>query len=228
MGILGILIISSTLLAGELVDRIIATVDGHAITLSELNRAVLTGTMTRETGENDGQFRSRVLSEMIDEYLRLRDALRFSPVPPAPAQVNAQMDRLKARLRAEGRNADDEFRRAGLSEQDVRLALTRQMIVTQYVDDRFASVAFISAGDIAARYEGPFSERLRREGKPIPPLTAVEEDLRKEIQSERTAQEIEKWTADLRSRARITYEENPAAPAGQPVVLSRLPAGKGH
>ncbi len=206
-----------------MLDRIVATVDERAITLSELNRAVLTGVIAPEAGETHGTFRERVLNVMIDEYLRYRDALRFSPTSPDPAEVDRSLETLRARLRAEGKDPDAEFRAAGLSAPEVRASLERQIVVRQYVRDRFAALAFVSSEDLDQEYAAVVEE-ARTAGRPAPARPTIEDQLRERIRDRRTVEEIDKWTKDLREKARITIlSEAPSLPEGKPVVLSKAP-----
>ena len=209
--------------AAVTLDRIVATVDERAITLTELDRAVLTGALVRGAGETETQFRERVLSEMIDEYLRYRDALRFLPAVPDAAQVDAAVDALRARLKKEGRDPEAEFRAAGMSDAEVRASLERQLVVTQYVRDRFAALSFVSPEDIDAEYAA-VSDAYRKSGRTPPPRAGIEEELRDRIRDRRTAEEIDKWTKELREKARITLLAPAVISAGRkPTVISKSP-----
>lgn len=190
--------------AATIVDRVAATVDGRAITESEVRRAILTAGLAPSASESETQFRDRVLSAMIDDSLRYRDALRFSPASPDAAAVDAELRKLRQRLQSEGKDPDREFRAAGMTIEEVRASIEKQMVVSQYVRERFSALAFISPEDLQAEYEGPFSDAYRRAGRPIPPLSSVEDDVREELRARRTADEVDKWTKDLREKARIT------------------------
>lgn len=208
---------------GATLDRVVATVDERAITLSELNRAVLTGGLAREGTESESQFRDRVLSEMIDEYLRYRDALRFSPAAPDPAAVDQAVESLRKRLREEGKDPDAEFREAGLSPAEVRASVERQIVVTRYVRDRFAATAFVSPEDLDQEYAAVLDE-YRKSGRVPPPRDALDEELRGRLRDRRTSEEIDKWTKDLREKARITMlTEAPIPPGRKSTTLSKNP-----
>lgn len=204
-------------------DRIVATVDERAITLTELDRAILTGALAKESGETDEQFRDRVLSEMIDEYLRYRDALRFLPAPPDPARVDAALEAVRSRLRAAGKDPEAEFRAAGMSDAEVRASLERQLVVTQYVRDRFAALAFVAPEDLDQEYAA-VAEEYRKTGRTPPPRAGLEEELRDRVRDRRTAEEVDKWTKDLREKARITRLGPPEIdPSRKPTVISKAP-----
>lgn len=212
---------------GAAIDRIVASVDDRAITESELVRATLTGGIPREAGEDNGAFRARVLSEMIDEYLRYRDALRFSPSPPDAAEIRKALEALRARLSSEGKNPAAAFREAGLSEEAVRAAIERQLVVTRYVRDRFSALAIIGEEELRQEYDGAYSGEIRAAGRSIPPYSGVEEILRSRVRDRKTAEEVEKWTRELREKARISVTaEDP--PLGKRVrrVISSVPPEK--
>lgn len=203
----GILLIAGISSAGVF-DRIVAMVDGHPITRSELLEAILTGAMEPGAAEPREAFEKRVLSEMIDEELRYRDARRFSPAPPDPAAVEKAYEALAGRIRAQGKIPEAEFAGAGLSPEGVRERLARQMVVSQFLKDRFEALVFVSPDDARAEYDGPFTERSRASGRPVPPYADVVNDLREEIRRRREAEEVDKWTAELRAKARITIMDS--------------------
>jgi hypothetical protein len=207
----------------ETVDRVVATVDARAITELELRRAELTGAMERGPGESGESYRARVLDEMIDDYLRYQDAMRFAPVLPDTTELDAAMKRLAARLKSEGKDPETEFRRAGMSSDEVRASLEKQLIVSRYLKERFASLAVITPKDVEEEYAA-LAEESRKQGKPVPPLAEAEAGLREQIRARRAGEEIDKWTQSLREKARITVLGEPG-PLGErkPVVLSKVP-----
>jgi hypothetical protein len=210
-----------------ILDRVAATVDGRAITESEVRRTILTADLRPSAGESPMQFRDRVLSAMIDDYLHYRDALRFSPAPPDAAAVDAALRKLRQRLQSEGKDPDTEFRQAGMSIEEVRASIEKQLVVSQYVRERFSVLAFVSPEDLQKEYEGPFSEAYRQAGRTVPPLSSVEEDVREELRARRTADEVDKWTKDLREKARIiVYAEVPPFGSRRKITVSDAPKPK--
>lgn len=214
---------------GAVVDRIVATVDGRAITESELARAIVTGGIPRAAGEAEGSYRSRVLSEMIDEFVRYRDALRFSPAPPDAAEIRKAFEGLRARLVSEGKDPAAAFRDAGLSEETVRAAIARQLVVSRYVKDRFSALAIVAEDELRQEYEGAFSSELKAAGRAVPSYSEAEETLRARLRDRKTSEEVEKWTHELREKARITILENdPPLGIRTRQVLSSVPPEKSN
>jgi hypothetical protein len=133
------------------------------------------------------------------------------------------LEAVRARLRAAGKDPEAEFRAAGMSDPEVRASLERQLVVTQYVRDRFAALAFISPEDLDQEYAAVAGE-YRKTGRTPPPRDALEEELRDRVRDRRTAEEVDKWTNDLREKARITRLGPPEISPGRPsTVISKTP-----
>jgi hypothetical protein len=221
---LGAVLVALAASGPAILDRVAATVDGRAITESEVARTILTAGLSPASEESPSRFRSRVLDEMIDDYLRYRDALRFSPAPPDAATVDAALARLRQRLASERKDPDSEFRHAGMTVAEVRASIEKQLVVSQYVRERFSVLAFVSPEELQKEYEGPFSGKYRAAGRAVPPFAGVQDDLREEIRTTRTAEEVEKWTKDLREKARIAiYFDVPSFENRRRVVVSKNP-----
>ena len=47
------------------------------------------------------------MDALIDQHLEYEDAVRFGPAPPDAAEINAAFDKLRERLKAEGKDPDD-------------------------------------------------------------------------------------------------------------------------
>src|SRR6188474_3972305 len=94
---------------GEIVDRIAATVNDTAIPESEVREAMLFSALEKQPGEAPEAFRARILDALIDQHLEYEDAVRFGPAPPDAAEVNAELDKLRERLKSEGKDPDAEF-----------------------------------------------------------------------------------------------------------------------
>ncbi len=92
---------------------------------------------------------------------------------------------------------------AELTLDEVRALVKRQLQVEAYIQERFAPLVFISNEEIDAYYRGPWTEQRRERGLPVPPLSAVREEIRTAVRGSRLQEEIGKWTAQLRARADV-------------------------
>lgn len=214
-------------LAAEIVDRIAATVNEVAIPESAVRRATVVSALEPEAGESPEDFRARVLDALIDQRLQHDEALRFGPPPPDAAALEAAMKRLRERLRENGKDPDAEFAAAGMTEQEVRDALERQLIVQRYLVERFRPVAFADEERAREEYEKNFLPERRAAGLPVPPFEEVAEAMRARSQQRVFDEEVARWMKELRTRSRVAVYRIPLPlpPGRTPIPLSGALAG---
>ena len=206
-----------------IVDRIAAVVDGVAIPESAVRRAVATSALQPEAGEKPEAFRARVLEALIDQRLEYEDAVRFGPAPPDAADISAAVQKLRERLKAEGKDPDAEFAAASLTPEEVRATVERQLVIQRHLAERFRPMAIADAETAREEYETRYVPERKSAGLPVPPFEAVSEAMRVRAQQRVFAEEVAKWLKELRQKARIEiYGLPPPYPAGAtPVILSK-------
>lgn len=209
----------------EIVDRIAATVNDAAIPESEVRRAMLVSALEPAPNETREAFRERVIDALIDQYLEYQDAVRFGSAQPDAADVTAAMDKLRDGLRKQGKNPDDEFARAGMTAEDVRSALERQLVISRYLKERFAPLAYADEAQAREEYEKRYAPERRAAGQPVEPFEAVAEQMRSSYSERAFDEEVAKWLKDLRQRSRISIYRLPVEiPRDRtPVVVSSAP-----
>ena len=214
---------------GEIVDRIAATVDEVAIPESEVRKAMVLSAVEQVPGETPEARRARVIEAMIDERLEYREALRFGPATPEPSAIEAAMKRLRERLLADGKKPEEEFARAGMTPEEVRSALERQIIVQNYLQERFRPISFADEERAREEYEKFYLPERKAAGQPAQPFESVADDMRRNSQQRLFNEEADKWMKEIRQKARITVfpAPKPIPPDRTPVPLSAVtPAPK--
>jgi hypothetical protein len=209
----------------RIVDRIAAAVNDIAIPESEVRKAMVVSALTPEPGESPEAFRGRVLDALIDQHLEHDDAARFGPPPPNAAEIAEALEKLEERLRAEGRDPKAEYAKAGLTPDDVRASLERQLVVQKYLRERFAPMAYANDEQAREEYDQRLVPELHAAGQPVPAFEQVAEEMRRRYSARAFDEEVAKWLKDLRQKSRISIYRIPAVlPAGpEAVVVSREP-----
>lgn len=210
----------------EVVDRIAATVNDTAIPESEVRRAVVVSGLAPNAGETAEAFRARILDALIEEHLEYEDAARFGPAPPDAPEIQKAMTSLRDRIKAEGKDPDAEFARAGMTVDEVRASIDRQLVIARYLRERFAPIAYADEEQARAEYEKRYVPEQKAAGAPVQPFDAVAEEMRRRSSVRTFDEEVSKWLKDLRQKARVSIYRIPVAvPEGRtPVVLSAAPA----
>ncbi|HEX9736094.1 MAG TPA: hypothetical protein VGG06_29380 [Thermoanaerobaculia bacterium] len=204
----------------ELVDRVVAVVDDDPIFHSDVERLIALGLVEAAPGEDPRALRRRVLDDLIDERLRLREVERFEAAQVSLADVDRQVALIRERYGGEDRLAA-ELRRLGLDEEGLRHLLTRQLRVLAYVDARISPRVFVDLDDVRAYYETELTAEMARQGLPLPPLAEVREAIRRLLRERRLNEEIEAWTEELRLAADVVdHFERPSRDL--PPVVQRI------
>jgi len=204
-------ILTAALSQSTIVDRIAATVDDEAITESDVRKAIATSPLRPAPDESPEAFRGRVLDALIDQRLSYADALRFGPAAPDPAAVEEALARLKTRLKSEGKDPEKEFAAAGLTPEEVRASVERQLLIQRYLQERFRPVAFADDARAREEYEKVYVPEVRAANGTPEPFEKVEEEMRRRAQQRTFEEEVEKWMKELREKARIVIYKAPAS-----------------
>jgi hypothetical protein len=194
---------------GEIVDRIAASVNDTAIPESQVRKAIVVSALTPEAGEDAEAFRARVLEALIDQYLEYEDAVRFGPAAPDAAEIRTAMERLNEKLKAEGKDAEAEFARAGLTTDDVRALLERQLVISRYLRERFAPIAYADEAQAREEYEKVYLPEQKAAGAEVALFESVSEQMRQRSSERAFDEEVAKWLKDLRQKARIAVYRIP-------------------
>jgi hypothetical protein len=167
--------------AGEVIERVVASVDGEPILLSDVSLL----------GRVRGVSRELALEALIDEHLMVREARRLGL--SLHDDEAAYQDLLGRRPDLA---ADPEFG------PGLRRLARRQATILQYFDLRLLPLVRIGAEELRRAYEQEHA------GADAPSFEAVEESLRERLTRRELDERIEEWVRDLRARAEIRY--NPA------------------
>ncbi|MDQ2871117.1 MAG: SurA N-terminal domain-containing protein [Acidobacteriota bacterium] len=211
--------------AADVVDRIAATLDDVAIPESDVRKAMAVSAIAPEPGEDTAAHRRRVLDALIDQRLQYREALRFGPAVPDAAELDAALKKLRERLQSEGRDPAAEFAAAGMTPEDVRASLARQLVVQNYLQERFRPIAIADEERAREEYDTRYTAERRAAGAPVEPFESVAEEMRRRSQQRVFNEEAERWMREIRQKARIAIYKI-ALPIGEgrnPIPLPTPP-----
>jgi hypothetical protein len=164
----------------EVIERILAVVDGRPVLLSEVRLLEALRGLPREAA----------LEELIDERLMFREAARLSPTALSAEDEERAFESLRPRAAALLPGA----------EADLRRLAHRQAAILRYVDFRFRPQVRVTEDAVRAAYE---AELAGRAGAPT--LEAAGPALRARLEARALDEKIEAWIKELRAAAEIRY-----------------------
>ena len=178
------------LAAQQLLDRVVARVNGNAITLSDVRAAVGLGVVA---GDADASLR-----QMIDRQILLVEVQRFPPQEPSVAAVDAEAMTLTARA---GDGLAALMLATGIDESRVRESARETLRIRAYLEQRFGTDVQVSEDEVDRYYREHPDEFLR--GGLLIPFAEAEPIARQRAAALRRTALIDTWMMDLRSRADV-------------------------
>ena len=121
--------------ADEVIDRVLAVVDGELITLSDVRAAIELGRVQAGTAPDPQRV---VLSQLIDRVLVLSEVDRFAPPEPSALTIDAAAEAVAARFPSQ-EVFDATLKRLGIDQQFVRELLREDLRIRAYLDQRFTA-----------------------------------------------------------------------------------------
>src|SRR5262249_28080333 len=123
------------------------------------------------------------------------------------------------RLREEGKDPTREFTSAGMTVDDVRASVERQLVIQRYLRERFRPGTLADEERARAEYEERFAPEKRAAGQPVPPFDEAADQMRARARERSFDDEVEKWVKELRDKARIRIYPAPSASTVEPGPL---------
>jgi hypothetical protein len=180
--------------AQQLLDRVVARVDGAPITLTDVQAAIGLGII--QVGSGDAI--AEGTQQMIDRQLELTEVQRFPPPEPSPDAVARETARLTMNA---GSRLPMLMQSTGLTEQRITDLARDSLRIAGYLDQRFGTTVQVSDEEVAAYYRTHEAEFTK--GGVTVPYEDAEPVARQRVSSERRRVIITQWIRDLRSRADV-------------------------
>ncbi len=193
--------------AAQVIDRIIATVNGHVILQSDWDEglcyeALLTNRKLAQFTEDD---RRSVLDRLIDQEL-LREQMKsadFSPATDAEVAVRVADARKQYPQAASNEGWQALLAQYHLTEKDLMTHVRQQIDVMRLVDARLRPTVQIDSKSIEAYYRDQFVPRLKQAGASEVPLAEVSAKIRDLLTEEKVSELLVSWLQNLRSEGQV-------------------------
>jgi hypothetical protein len=167
--------------SAEVIERILAVVDGRPIVQSEV------ALLERVRGLEH----ATAVTAAIDERLMFQEAARLPQAAVSAEDEELAYKSLEGLLPASGELA-----------RSLRLLARRQAAILKYIDFRFRPQVRVLDAAVRQAYD---AETLGREDAPAYELAAPE--IRARLERKSLDEKIEAWVAELRASAEVRYNE---------------------
>ena len=193
--------------AGEVIDRIVATVNGRIILQSDLDEALSYEALLN--GRNLSQFtdddRRLVLDRLIDQEL-LRGQLKSTDFKHASeAEAAARVSDARKQYTQAVTDAGWQFvlDQYHLRQKDLLSHVQQQLDLMRLVDARLRPTVQIDSKTIEAYYREKFVPQLRQAGSSEIPLADVSGRIRELLTEQKVSELLVSWLQTLRSEGDV-------------------------
>lgn len=183
----------------EIIDRVVAVVEGVIITQSDVSAATRLGLVTADQGagapvrDAPGE-RTSVRDALVERQLVVAEVDRYAPPEPGEADVAASFEAVRRRVGAA--EVDRVLRETGWSDAELRRYLRDTLRIEAYLQQRFGTIepGEAEVQEYYAAHAADFTPRT---------LPDAREAVVAAIARERRTAVVREWIAGLRRRANI-------------------------
>jgi peptidyl-prolyl cis-trans isomerase SurA len=214
--ILLLLALSASARAADVIDRVVATVNGHVILQSDWDDAVRFEAFVegRPLDQLTDQDRSRALDRLIDHEL-LREQAQSGDAPaPRSEEVQQRIQDIQQQHSATEPGAwQSELHRYALNQPQLEAYIARDLAVLHQVEARLRPAVQINPQNIESYYRDTFLPQLRKLGAQEVPLAQVAGKIREILTEQKVSELFTSWLQSLRAESKITIPVPASAPA---------------
>ncbi len=194
-------------LAGEIVDRIVATVNGHVILQSDWEDALCYEAFVagRPLDQITAEDRKGALDRLIDQEL-LREQMQSSDFQHATVpQVESRIAEVRNQYPEAGTNSAWQalLVRYGLTESELKNRVGLELDLLRLVDARLRPSVQIDSNSIESYYNRELLPQLREKGAREAPLSEVTPKIRELLTQQKMNQLLTAWLQNLRASSEI-------------------------
>jgi peptidyl-prolyl cis-trans isomerase SurA len=207
---------ASPVSAGEVIDRIVATVNGQIILQSDWNDALRYEALlsARTVSDFNTEERRAVLDRLIDQELlgeQMSSALFKHATEEEAATEVAQTRQLYPDA-----STDDGWKallaRFGLTEKELLSHVQQQIDLMRLVDAHLRPTVQVDSKSIESYYRDKFIPQLKQTGAGDVPLEEVSAKIRELLTEERVSELMVSWLHSLRSESKVSVPGAPEFP----------------
>jgi hypothetical protein len=183
------------MMRAEVIDRILAVVDGAIITQSDAAAAIRLGLVAGPADPLAG-----VVDRLIERRLMLREVDRYAPPDPAEADVDRTVTEIRARAGTPAQ-FDAILLQTGFGVDQLRRHVRDDLRIESYLQQRFGAVQ-PTEEEILQYYREHAAQFTQC--AVVRPFDEAHDVVKAALVAERRAATIREWLADLRRRADVS------------------------
>ena len=201
--------------AADVIDRIVATVNGHVILESDWDDAVRFEALVegRTLNQVTEQERGHALDRLIDQELLREQAQGSDTAAPPAEEVHARIREVqKQHAIGEASVWQATLARYGFEAKQFEAFITRDLAMLRQVEARIRPTVQIAPQTIESYYRDTFLPQLHKLGSQDVPLAEVSGKIREILTQQKVNELFSSWLQTLRSESKISGPSVPSSP----------------
>ena len=192
-----VVMLSAVSAPAEIIDRILAVVDGRLITLSDARGVVRMGL---EASPSTGDPIRATLDVLIERHLMLTEVERYGPPEPPTSEIQAHVAGLRGRF-VDARQFEAALAEAGMRVEEMEQYVRDSLRIESYLEQRFTASIQPRDEELLQYYREHTAAFSR--GGTLRPFDEVRSQVRARYIDERRDTLVRDWLEGLRKRADI-------------------------
>ena len=204
---------------GEVLDRVVAVVNGHPILASEWDEAVRYECFLnqRAAGEMTAPERQAALQRLVDQRLMEAEMKLEGSRPASEEEIEKKIADVRQQIlrnrnpasskASNGAEEDREWQAAlaqyGFTQAEVEEHMAHDLDLLRFVDRRFRPTIQIEPSDIERYYRETLMPQLLKAGAPDPPLADVSAQISELLTQRALDEQLNRWLQTLRQEGKI-------------------------
>ena len=210
-----ICVVGTSARAADVIDRIVATVNGHVILQSDWDDAVRFEALVegRPLDQVTEQDRGRALDRLIDQELLREQAQGSETAAPPVEEVQAKIQEVqKQHANGEPSAWEATLARYAFDEKEFESRVARDIAMLRQVEARIRPTVQIAPQTIESYYRDTFLPQLHKLGAQAVPLAEVSGKIREILTQQKVNELFGSWLQTLRSESKISGPSVPSSP----------------
>ena len=181
---------------GNVLDRIVATVNSEVVTQSDVRAARQLKLVAGADAMSDDQ----LLDALIERRLTINEVARYTSAAPPAADIDARRKAWEDTL-PRGTSAASALAMVGMRDAALTEWFRDDLRLAAYLDQRFTAAAQPTRQQAQAYFQ-EHADDFKVNGV-TPEFASVEPEVRRRVAADRRAARIKEWVAGLKQRAEI-------------------------
>src|SRR6266581_3070928 len=191
--------------AGEVLDGILSTVNGHVILQSDVDEELRYENLMsghEQQGTNDD--RKKILDRLVDRELLAEQASTTEFAPTTADEIEKQLDQVKSDYTQNSKTSwTAALASHGFTETEIRDRIALELNQWKLIDARLRPSAQIDQTAIADYYNQHFLPELHRSGAQPISLQEAAPKIRELLTQQKINEALASWLETLRSQAQV-------------------------